>query len=79
MWTGRTCLMIAASAAALGLYFPAIADERGPTLSQADSTCLRHDFSQMQELVRIASQAVEAEDVDLWKKTAAESSCPLPA
>jgi len=48
-----------------------IADDGRLRLAQADSACQRHDFSRMQELVRIARQAVESEDVELWKKTAA--------
>lgn len=71
MWMRRTRLMIAMTAALLCPQSRLSAAERDPGLAQADAACLRHDFSDMQELVRVASQAVEAEDIDLWKKTAA--------
>lgn len=71
MWMVRARLMIAVSAAWLCPQSTSSAAENGPLPAQVDAACLRHDFSGMQQLVRTAGEAVDAENMELWKKTAA--------
>jgi len=37
---------------------------------QVDAACLRHDFSEMNKLVKVVGEAIEAEDLELLKQTA---------
>lgn len=53
------------------LPFTAGADQRPIVVAQADVACQRHDFAKMQELAKVARQAIDKQDRALLDKTAA--------